>query len=246
MKKLFALVLALVCIFSIAACGKEATPFELYQKATKAIEEANGFDCIMKTTSSYKMGEETQSTDVTYNVKQNGNDLAITVSGADYIDFDSAIYKDGILYISAADSKIKTEMNLEELDDSLFRIIPDLDDAVELPELTAENLKDVQLTKKDGVTSFTVTLNKEQLTALFDEMVAELTETSLFDAKLTMSFDKKGNLKAFEIALSMGMEVMGTEMEYEVAISMEFINLGKAPTINAPADAGDYSDAVED
>ena len=246
MKKLLALLLALVFVFSIASCGKDETPFELYQKATKAITEANGFECIMKTTSKYTMGEETQSTDVTYNVKQNGNDLALSVSGAEYIDFDSVIYKDGILYISAGNSKIKMEMNLEEFQDEISDIIPDLDEAVELPALTADDLKDVQFTEKDGVRSFTVNLNKDQLTALFDDMVAELTETSLFDAKLTMSFDKKGNLKAFEIALSMGMEMMGYEMEYEVAISMEFINLGKAPTINAPADAGDYSDAVED
>ena len=42
-RRIFALLLAVICVFTLASCKKD-TAASLYADATKAIEEANGYE----------------------------------------------------------------------------------------------------------------------------------------------------------------------------------------------------------
>ena len=249
MKKLFVLVLALACVFSFASCGEE-TAYELYSNAVKALEEANGYEAEMKTTYDITFGEEKQSSSITFVTKQNGNDFYFAAKDSEILPFESLTYVDGVFYMNADGKKTKVTVSIDELMEEYKSMLPEMDEMLDLPELTEEEMKEIVITEEDGIRSFTVNLDKSDVAGLLGdmfedaEMGAEATETNV---KMSISFDKKGNLNGFkfDIEMSITVPVVG-EMAYEITMEMTFKDLGKAPTISAPADAADYVEVEAD
>lgn len=242
MKKLLVLVLALACVFSFASCG-EKTPYELYSNAVEALKEAEGFEFEMKTSYDITFGTEKQSDSITYIAKQNGNNFSFEAKDADILPFESMTYVDGVFYVNADGEKSKMTLNLDELQEKFKDLIPDTEDTLDLPELTEEDLKDVEITTEDGISSFTVKLDKADIAGLLGSITDDLDlgEASEVNVELSISFDKKGNLEGFKFDIEMKLElpIIG-EAGYAMEIEIDFKDFGKAPTISAPADAADY------
>lgn len=242
MKKLLILVLALACVFSMASCG-EKTAHELYSNAVKMLKEAEGVEFEMKTSFDMTLGTNTQSSSVTYAAKQNGNNFSFEVKDAEIIPFESMAYVDGVFYLNANGKKIKETLNMDELLEEFKDLIPETEDTFDLPELTEEDLKDIEFTVENGIRSFSVKLDKSDIKDLLGSLTEgmDLGEASTVDAELSVSFDKKGNLNGFKFDIKMGITapVVG-EMSCEMEIEVNFKDFGKAPTITAPADAADY------
>ena len=244
MKRILIITLALLCIFSFSACGKD-NAYDLYSDATKKLEEANGGEFNMTTKTTVTVAGKTESYEIKMNVKTNGNNMTITSEDSEIMPFTSATYIDGVLYMETDAGKIKSTVSLEDLDDELGSF-GTTNTVEQLPDLTEDKLKDIELTEEDGIRSFTTTLTMDELKPMMEGMgmdFDEMPEGLTFTATIKVSFDKKDNMTGYSLSINMGM----TEDEYTISyvfdIACDFVNPGTAPTITAPADAADYVSA---
>ena len=114
---------------------------------------------------------------------------------------------------------------------------------LDLPELTKEELKNIEFNVKNGIRSFTVKLDKSDIDGLLGSLAEsiDLSEVGNVNAELSVSFDKTGNLHGFKFDIELGITAPFVgEMSCEIEIEINFKNFGNAPTITAPADAADY------
>ena len=242
--RIIALLLAVICVFALASCKKD-TAASLYADATKAIEEANGYEANVSIKMTMEFGGETQNMDMDMSMKANGDSVYVSMD-LDAIGSTTITYVDGTMYMLAGDEKTKATVSLEDFKKDYGSMMT----TTELPELSEEALKDVELVEDGDNRSFTVTLDAATMQTYVNELMGGVMGTGEgedavnFDIKsivLTPTFDKDGNMiKAnLKMDISYEMDVLG-EMKISMDMTMDFVNPGKAPTITAPADADAY------
>lgn len=242
--RIFALLLAVICVLTLASCKKD-TAASLYADATKAMEEANGYEANVSLKMTMEMAGETQNMDMDMSMKANGDSVYVSMD-LDGIGSTTVTYVDGTMYMLAGDEKTKATVSLEDFKKDYGSMMT----TTELPELSEEALKDVELVEDGDNRSFTVTLDAATMQTYVNELMggvmgsSEDTDMPDFDIKsivLTPTFDKDGNMiKAnLKMEVSYEMDMIG-EMKITMDMTMDFVNPGKAPTITAPADADAY------
>ena len=243
-KRILILVLALACLFSLASCKKE-TAYSLLNEADAALEAANGLEATV--TIDMKMTEDGESEEqsISMDLKVNGENMAMVIAMDMYGETMEipVVYVDGVMYMEQSDTKIKMEVSAEDFGAEYGSM-----GNVELPELTEEALKDVEI-KKDGDTkSFTVSLDNEAAMEILGESLLAAVMGSVEDVKvdqfdITFTFTKDNTLSKMTMAMVLLPADEGEEdASLEATMTYEFKNLGTAPTIEAPADADEYLD----
>lgn len=240
-RRILVLLLAVCCMLSLASCFKD-TPQSLYENAKEALAEVTRYEAKITTISTTKYGSEQPTTDqIVMDLKVDGNNMQMTVDG------ETVLYVDGMMYLAAGDEKIKVAVSAENLEKNLGMQT----DASDMPELSKEMLKDVELVENGENRTFTVTLDEQTLKNYMGSSLDNMTEdaeVTFSNATFTATFDKDDNLVKmsvkFDMALSLG-ELGSMSMTTESII--EFVKIGDdLPAITAPADAASYEEISSD
>lgn len=250
--RIFALLLAVVCLFAFAAC-KETPPAEtpdtaysLYTTANEQLAKLrDGADMDIKTTVGMNLEGMENTTSMNMSFKICGNNMYAQMSGQ------TSTYVDGILYtLSEYDfgegtevEKIKAEISPEEMaEDDTFEGIPMI-----LPTVTEEAFADVTWTEENGVRTFALPIAKENHTAaLMQLMGAESDDfegATIDNLTVSISLDANDKLVALTYGFSMTEEFIGS-INYTFTITYK--TLGSPVEITAPADADTYETAPEE
>ena len=248
--RIFALLLAVVCLFAFAAC-KETPPAEtpdtaysLYTAANEQLAKLrDGADMDIKTTVGMNLEGMENSTTMSMTYKVCGNNMYGKLGE------ETMTYVDGIMYtLSEYDlgegpeiEKVKAEATPEEVADYFKGIV------ATLPTVTEEALTDVTWTEENGVRTFALPLAKENYTATLVQMMGieadELEGTVIDNLTVSISFDANDKLVALSYAYSMTEEYIGS-INYTFTIT--YNTLGSPVEITAPADADSYETIPEE
>ena len=249
--RIFALLLAVVCLFAFAACEKTPpaetpdTAYSLYTAANEQLAKTrDGADMDIKVTMGMNLEGMENTTTMNMSFKICGNNMYAQMSGQ------TVTYVDGILYtLSEYDfgegievEKIKEEVSPEEMAaDDTFEGIPMI-----LPTVTEEALSAVTWTEENGVRTFALPIAKENYTAALEQMMGieadEFEGTVIDNLTVSISFDANDKLVALSYAYSMTEEYIGS-INYTFTIT--YNTLGSPVEITAPADADTYETAPE-
>lgn len=230
--RILALLVALICLFSLAACKKD-TPYSLYTDATKKLDAATGFEA--KVTMDIKMvsGSSENTMKNVMDVKQNGNNISLVNEDM------SIVYVDGTMYISMDDTKIKSTVSLEDFKED-YGSVSDL----ELISLTEDDFKDIELKKDGDVRSFTVKVSGDKVKQYILELMGEDSDedVSIGDLELTCFFNKDADLTKMIMVVSVT-DTENADNKMDLTITYEFTNPGTVPAVAAPADADQYTES---
>ncbi|MBQ5893100.1 MAG: hypothetical protein IIW78_02485 [Clostridia bacterium] len=248
--RIFALLLAVVCLFAFAAC-KETPPAEtpdtaysLYTAANEQLAKLrDGADMDIKVNVAMNVGGMENSTTMSMTYKVCGNNMYGKMAG------ETMTYVDGILYtLSEYDlgegpeiEKVKAEATPEEVADYFEGIV------ATLPTVTEEALANVTWTEENGVRTFALPIAKEDYTAALVQMMGAESddfEGSVIDnLTVSISFDATDHLVALTYGFSMTEEYVGS-INYTFTIT--YNTLGSPVVITAPADADTYETMPEE
>ncbi len=246
--RIFALLTALLCLLMLASCAQD-TPQSLYTDAAEQLKAAGGYEINAKMDISVSVAGQTQDVSMDMNMKANGDNSAVNTKMelmGQNMDVD-VVYVDGVAYMNQGDSKVKTTVSLEELQEEAGMI-----SSFELPGMSEEELNEIELTKDGDNSSFTVTLTGDEVKDFMNHM-GSLTESmagadatlSFGDMTITFTFDKDSALTNMKATVTATATVQGEEMTMDMSMDFDFVNIGTAPTISAPADADSYTDVSE-
>lgn len=249
--RIFALLLAVVCLFAFAAC-KETPPAEtpdtaysLYTAANEQLAKLrDGADMDIKTTMGMNLEGVENTTSMNMSFKICGNNMYAQMTGK------TATYVDGILYTlleydlgeGPEVEKIKEEVSPEEMAaDDTFEGIP-----TTLPTVTEEALADVTWTEENGVRTFALPIAKEDYTAALVQMMGieadDFEGATIDNLTVSISLDANDKLVALTYGFSMTEEYVGN-ISYTFTITYK--TLGSPVEITAPADADTYETEPE-
>ena len=248
--RIFALLLAVVCLFAFAACQETPpaetpdTAYSLYTAANEQLAKTrDGADMDIKITMGMNLEGMENTTSMNMSFKICGNNMYGKLGE------ETMTYVDGIMYtLSEYDlgegpeiEKVKAEATPEEVADYFKGIV------ATLPTVTEEALTDVTWTEENGVRTFALPLAKENYTAALVQMMGieadELEGTVIDNLTVSISFDANDKLVALSYAYSMTEEFIGS-INYTFTITYK--TLGSPVEITAPADADSYETIPEE
>ena len=237
-KRILLVLLAVVCIFSFAACKKD-TPQSLFENAEKTLSELKGYEAKMTMITKTDIAGTKNTTEMEMNMKVNGNNLEMTVED------ETVLYVDGFMYMDMGEmGKYKIAMSLEEMQEEIGMGTNPAD----LPKLDEEDFKDVELVVDGDNRSFTVKLDEETIKEYLGSALSDLTEEGIeatfSNMEFSATFDKNDNLTKMSVKLDMTADLgeLGGEMSMGLEVVIEFVNVGTVPTVSAPADAAEYEE----
>lgn len=245
-KRIFAILTALFCLFTLASCDKD-TAYSLYSDAVEKLNSANGYELSITGTTETTVAGEPVSIPVNMTLKANGNNFAMNTT----MEYEgesmnlNMVYVDETLYSDMFGIKSKSTLTLEELkNENDSGMITSFD----LPGMTEEDLKEIELTKDGDNRSFTVTLTGDAVTKYMEDTMSGLTglsttenaSVSYGDMTITCTFDKDSNLTNMSLKIVASVADGGETITMSINLNFGFVNIGSAPAISAPADADSY------
>ena len=249
MKKLASMLLVLVMVFALAACGgQSADPKEAYQAAVEKNAALTSVDFQMDANMTVKSSG--LSVPVTYSVgmKMDRADeenpefamnMKMDMTG---ITFEMHIYyRDGYVYMDVLGQKVKQAMDMQSAMDQLGSV--DTSSAV---EFTDDMIADIQFAEGNN-NQIVLTLNNNALSAM-QGILSEATDSSSMRLD-DMSFDTftctidltDGYITKQVVDLNGSYTVDGQEATMEGTITITINNPGQEVKIDFP----DFSDYVE-
>lgn len=262
MKKFLAMLMAVLMVLGLAACGEQAddnlTPYQLVKQASDRLNNADGvaYDMGMTMTMTTQKAEETNSfsMDMTGDIKmqkmaENDYKLAynVTTDMSQLIGEDSAItmhmyYADGYMYYDMGDMglKYKVAMDMTEAMEAVNS--PDFSDI-------EEGMVKEQSVKADGtgkVVSLILDGNKmsDMVKSMSEEFAAVGDESAMAigDIPYTVYIDGEGNITNIEMLMTFDMDITdGVQMNMAMDMEMGVTQVGGV-TVELPEDAADYEE----
>ncbi len=252
MKRISAMLLSFVMILAVVtgmtACQDEKTVYQLYTEAQEKNANLDSIDATIEMQMKMDMSGTSMEIPMKYWVRASGLtgdkpvmriDMDIEMMGADMkYDIYSA---DGWNYYTTEEGNYK----IKSLEDETIDTATLLNNAA---TLTEEQLKDIVMTEKDGVSTFELTLSGEQLLASYKDLAEGMAEgmavsaENIRDAKVTVSL-KDGYVlsEGVTFAMTLTEESVG-EVTIEVVMNATYQNLGTAVTVQAPNGYEEYEE----
>ncbi len=248
--RILSIILALLLTMMVfASCGPE-TPYELYQEATKKMEEATAAEVVMTYKISMDIAGMSNDTTITMSMKTNGDDFAMDMGEQGV----SMIYVGGVLYMSydfgdGDAEKMKATCSVEKFKELMEMSGQSTDASSPIPTLTEEDLKEIEWVEDGDNRKFTMTLTADQLTDVVGSLTGMMggdpdeEAPTIAEASITPVFNKDGDMTNANIVFKMDLEGMTIDCD----LGLEFKNIGGTVEIKAPADADQYEEMdIED
>ena len=262
MKKWICVVLVLAMAFGLVACGggsgsgggsnSNTTPpppppptaYELYTRASEALDNAGSMETETTTEMSMRFGEESMdiSMESTIKVVYPENDMELEMlSTMDVMGTNqetSAYYKGGYYYIQTMGMKMKVPMDLDSIRDTAN---------TQALDFSEDAVKDQSSDSAEGGTRVTFTLDgsaiadamEKQLAGMVDGLGGEGASMSFGDISLSAVVGADETMKSIDMAFSFDMEMQGESISCDMAMTMVIVRLGGV-SITFPDDLDTY------
>jgi len=264
MKRIFAAILMLSLLFTLAACGKDKNPeaYELVNSAMKKTQALDSLDMKMVMNMSMKMEGVSMDIPITYDIKavdvhsktpKMAMVMSMEMMGMS-VDMDFYM-EDGYYYMSAMGQKMKFKAEAGDDYDALGQannMMVDLDE---------KYLKDVAIVSgSNGKKTVTLKMDSDEFKKTFKDLVDSTGESAvdggtvknidISNASVEITVNKDGYIDTYKLKFDMSMtvDVMGTSNTVSVSTdaSIQYNNPGKKVTVTAPAGYKNYPEVDPD
>lgn len=263
MKKILALMMSLLLVFGLAACGGEQsdlTPYEVVKQASEKLDNADGVAYGMEMT--MKMSDPTDAENTIemaingdikmQKIGENNYNLAYTMStdmsaidpSAGTIDMD-VYYTDGYMYYDMSDLGVQYKVAMD-MQEALETINSSSFDQIE------ESMVKEQAIKRDGTGQVvSMILDGTKMTDMVKSMSEEFAamgeddSMSISDIPYTVYLDGEGNVTNIEMVMDFGMTVEGMAMNMNMDTKMNVEQIGGV-TVELPDNLADYEELMLD
>lgn len=262
MKKIFALIMSMLLVFGLAACGEQAdlTPYEVSKQASEKLDNADGVAYSMEMT--MKMSDPTDAENtiemaINGDIKmqkmgENDYNLAYTMSTdmsaieptVSTIDM-NMYYTDGYMYYDMSDLGVQYKVAMD-MQEALATINSSSFDQIE------ESMVKEQSIKADGTGQVvSMILDGTKMTDMVKSMSEEFAamgeddSMTIGDIPYTVYLDGEGNITNIEMTMDFGMSVEGMAMNMSMDMDMKVEQVGGV-TVELPEDLADYEELVLD
>lgn len=261
MKKFMSMLLAAMLVFSMAGCGEKkgkennqkgnVSAESVLDEAMKKQAELDSWDSKMNMSMDMDIDGEAFAADMEMDIQiQDINKesmkmaMLMSMDMSDYgmsLDMDM-YYADGYYYMDMLGMKMKTAMNLDEMQESMI-------DTSGMTDIDVDELQ--ELTLKENGNGYTIDFvgdaeNMTDLTNAVMENMGSTTGLGEFDFtldKITGSTDinEDGYLTKMVMLMDMTMEMDGQSYVANIELEMTYNNPGKAVTVELP-DLSEYEE----
>lgn len=261
MKKILAVLLSLVMVMGLAACGQESgseqlTPYEVVKVANERLEQAGGvaYDLDM----SMKMTDPENAND-TIEMAISGDVLMQKIAENDYnlayhmtTDMSSLApemgelsmdmyYTDGYMYYDMLGIKYKVAMDMKEALDTINSSNFDQieEDVVKEQSIQADGTGQIAKLVLDGnkMTDFVKSMS-EEFAAMGEE-----DSMSIGDISYMVYLDDDGNITNIEMEMSFAMAVDGVGSDMKIDMSMDMnVRQTDGVEVELPEDLAEYEE----
>lgn len=250
MKKLrrtAAVILAMVMVFSMAACGKKQDPKEVFNAMVEKNASLTSMDTTSNMVMTMKQGEETLDMTMEIAMKVSGMDgeglkyLAETTTSVAGESMDiSMFYTDGYYYMDMLGQKMKYPMDLDT-------ILKTVKQSSQSTMITSDMMKEITLEQDGDNTVISYTADPEKAKAYTDSLMGQMGSlTGGEDAVPTIkalsgtyTVNKDGYYTDAAIKADMDLTVQGETVSVTLDMTMKMNNPGQEVTVELP-DTADY------
>lgn len=272
MKRILSVILILVlCVLGLSSCNDSAdaqavkyqnavranpTPenvYNLVSASTEKVKDAKGYSFSADADISFSMGGFKTSVTMSIEEKISESGLYAKINLAELGEAEMT-YVDGVLYMRGeADGetvKQKATASMEDVKKQLAEVLPEgffENGDTEGLQFTKETFEKAEVDINDNDITITVTPDDlKEIEDLFGELLNSLSggETTLDDASISISIDKKGSVTGGKLELSGSTYMSGSKVI--MAVSVDFKCDMTTPEITAPADADKYEETTLD
>ncbi len=272
MKRILSVILILVlCVIGLSSCNDSAdaqavkyqnavranpTPenvYNLVSASTEKVKDAKGYSFSADADISFSMGGFKTSVTMSIEEKISESGLYAKINLAELGEAEMT-YVDGVLYMRGeADGetvKQKATASMEDVKKQLAEVLPEgffESGDTEGLQFTKETFEKAVVDINDNDITITVTPDDlKEIEDLFGELLNSMSggETTLDDASISISIDKKGSVTGGKLELSGSTYMSGSKVI--MVVSVDFKCDMTAPEITAPADADKYEETTLD
>lgn len=272
MKRILSVILILVlCVLGLSSCNDSAdaqavkyqnavranpTPenvYNLVSASTEKVKDAKGYSFSADADISFSMGGFKTSLTMSVEEKISESGLYAKINLAELGEAEMT-YVDGVLYMRGeADGetvKQKATASMEDVKKQLAEVLPEgffESGDTEGLQFTKETFEKAVVDINDNDITITVTPDDlKEIEDLFGELLNSMSggETTLDDASISISIDKKGSVTGGKLELSGSTYMSGSKVI--MVVSVDFKCDMTAPEITAPADADKYEETTLD
>ena len=261
MKKMYALLLAVILIVSMTACttggGDVKADLDKIQQASTKSTEQNALDAKVSMTMKMDADGETMEIPITMDMKMKALDTApqmyITMNmEAEGEPIDIAYFNDEeYLYMEVMGIMMKCPMPEGYFNSENF-MGNTAEDLANTSNLTEELVKSVKTESVDGGTKYTITFKEDQLSKILQDENGALSEfaslantdlsgVTVDDIAESVSVNKDGYMTQLAMTFKMTVKSGSESGKMDVAMTLDVNNPGQDVTITLP----DTSGAVE-
>lgn len=255
-KKVLALTLACAMLFTLGGCKKKS-PEEVLKAASAKMNKMDSVDMDgtmkmkMSSTSNnsssfeLQMGMKVKATGMTAKDTKMDMDITTAIAGQDVSV--KAYYTDGYYYMNTNGQKTKQKMDVDAMQKQL-------ENSAGQFNTSADNYKDLKMTKKDGNYVISFKFNEKALNDYVNKMMGQLNSSGAsgstanyadqvnFDSMSgTMTVNKDSEIVAQKINM-----VVSSKQEPKLSIKMsanfKYNNIGKEVKVTLPSDLSTYKE----
>ena len=257
LKRVLALTLAAVMLFTLGGCKKK-TPEEVLEAATKKMSKVTSADMSgnikmkMSSTSStsssleMNMGLKMKATDMTSKDMKMDMDLTMGIAGQDMVI--KAYYADGYYYMNYSGQKQKQKMDFTAMQKQMENSTGQFD-------MSADNYKDLKMEKKDDNYIISFKFKEKALNDYINKMMGQMNSTGAagsntnyadqvkFDSMSgTMTVNKDSEITAQKINMVLSSKE-DTKLKIKMIVDLKYNSIGKDVKVTLPDDLDTYKEA---
>ena len=257
LKRVLALTLAAVMLFTLGGCKKK-TPEEVLEAATKKMSKVTSADMSgnikmkMSSTSStsssleMNMGLKMKATDMTSKDMKMDMDLTMGIAGQDMVI--KAYYTDGYYYMNYSGQKQKQKMDFTAMQKQMENSTGQFD-------MSADHYKDLKMEKKDDNYIISFKFKEKALNDYINKMMGQMNSTGAagsntnyadqvkFDSMSgTMTVNKDSEITAQKINMVLSSKE-DTKLKIKMIVDLKYNSIGKDVKVTLPDDLDTYKEA---
>ena len=252
MKKFMSVLLTAILVLCLAGCGGEKKDAKtILNDAMQKAQESADMDLTIDMDMDMTAAGESMAMEMQMDVKVQDNNketmkmempMSLNMPGQGVSMDMNLYYADGYYYMDMMGMKIKTSMDLAEIQKSL-------EGSTGMVNIGIEGMKELEMEEKDGTYIINFVGDTEKMADYMDSVMTTMesmygiedSDVKLEEMKGTITVNKEGYITEQNVEMTMTMVVEGEETECSLVMNAVYNNPGEAVTVELP-DLSEYEE----